>query len=249
MDLILPFKTGDFAEARSFMKGYKGAWFRCKVNDIRVTKSGHLECYLEYIDYPGEEKEWTRVFQKDPACRKQKSSASRQIMLRPPFPQMYRGDQVPEHFPNSDAIEVVCDAWKVGDLIDWLCKDCHWTGKITRLLSEDEVEVELLEPPIGEGGCYDANCKDLRPALDWFLEKGWTVPLSQANGKCWYAARLIRHKSDTEKSSTDEETTSDDEKEEMKKSLKRAVNISQKAQGYSNLKPSSDTNSISKLNN
>jgi hypothetical protein len=31
MDLILPFKIGDFAEARSFVPGFNGAWFRSKV--------------------------------------------------------------------------------------------------------------------------------------------------------------------------------------------------------------------------
>ena len=31
MDLILPFKVGDAVEIRSFRVGYRGAWFRCKV--------------------------------------------------------------------------------------------------------------------------------------------------------------------------------------------------------------------------
>jgi hypothetical protein len=41
------------------------------------------------------------------------------------------------------------------------------------------LQIVLHEPPIGEGGFYDADCKDLRPALEWSLEKGWLVPLSQ----------------------------------------------------------------------
>ena len=28
----LPFKVGQFAEARSFLQGFRGAWFRCKVS-------------------------------------------------------------------------------------------------------------------------------------------------------------------------------------------------------------------------
>jgi hypothetical protein len=31
MDLILPFKVGGVVELRSFDAGYRGAWFRCKV--------------------------------------------------------------------------------------------------------------------------------------------------------------------------------------------------------------------------
>jgi hypothetical protein len=34
MDLILPFKTGDLAEARSLVQGFNGAWFRSKVGQF-----------------------------------------------------------------------------------------------------------------------------------------------------------------------------------------------------------------------
>uniref|UniRef100_A0A452XXV4 Uncharacterized protein n=1 Tax=Aegilops tauschii subsp. strangulata TaxID=200361 RepID=A0A452XXV4_AEGTS len=34
MDLILPFKVGDLAESKSFVKGYTGAWFRSKVGHL-----------------------------------------------------------------------------------------------------------------------------------------------------------------------------------------------------------------------
>jgi hypothetical protein len=62
-------------------------------------------------------------------------------MLRPPFPKWHRGDQVPEHFSKSELIASVYDTWKVGDLVEWLCKDCYWTATIVRLISEDVVEV------------------------------------------------------------------------------------------------------------
>lgn len=29
---VLPFKVGQLAEAKCFAKGYRGAWFRCKVS-------------------------------------------------------------------------------------------------------------------------------------------------------------------------------------------------------------------------
>ncbi|XP_051229167.1 uncharacterized protein [Lolium perenne] len=208
MDLILPFEIGDFAESKTFVEGFRGAWFRSKINDMRVTESGHLEYYLEYIDYTEEANEWVRVFQKNPfnsACQKRKSSAGSQIMLRPPFPKWYRGDQVPKDFPKSKLIASVHDTWKVGDSVEWLCEDCYWTAKVVRLISEDVAEVVLFEPPIGEGGPpHAANHKDLRPALDWSIIEGWTVPLSAVNGKSWHAARLI-HPTDIEESNTDEE--------------------------------------------
>lgn len=48
------FKSGVWGFLKSLMHV---ALFLFQVNDIRVTKSGHLECYLEYIDYPGEGKQ------------------------------------------------------------------------------------------------------------------------------------------------------------------------------------------------
>ncbi|KAM3400671.1 hypothetical protein ACQJBY_005492 [Aegilops geniculata] len=86
----------------------------------------------------------------------------------------------------------------------------------------------LLDPPMGEGGQNPAKKKDLRPALDWSIIKGWTVPVSAAKGKYWQAARLVHPKSDIEDSITDED----------------------EAPGSPIVKrPSSDTSSISKLSN
>jgi hypothetical protein len=45
------------------------------------------------------------------------------------------------------------------------------------------LQLQLPAPPIGEGKCYIANHKDLRPTLEWSLEKGWTVPLAQVNDR------------------------------------------------------------------
>ncbi|XP_048561217.1 uncharacterized protein LOC125542294 isoform X1 [Triticum urartu] len=219
MDLILPFKIGDFAEAKCFDEGFKGAWFRSKIKDMRVTESGHLEYYLEYIDYTEEANEWIGVFQKNPfnqACLEGKSNGSTEIMLRPSFPRWYRGQQAPKHFPKSEVIARVHDTWKVGDWVDWHNKDCYWTGQIIELTSKNVVEVKFLDHPMGEGQQCLAKKKDLRPALDWSIIKGWTVPLSatsysvsiygQAKGKSWQAAHLVHPKSNVEeRSSTDED--------------------------------------------
>jgi hypothetical protein len=88
-------------------------------------------------------KEWIEVFREElnADCRNGKSSVSCQIMIRPPFPQWYRGVQVPEHFPKSELIASVFDTWKVGDWVEWLYDDCYWTAKIVKVLSKDEVKV------------------------------------------------------------------------------------------------------------
>jgi len=180
---------------------------------MRVNESaGYLEYYLDYIDYTSEDKEWVQVFEKNPKSSKKNSKESIQLMIRPSFPQWCYGHEVPEQFPNSVVTAIVDEAWKVGDLVDWLNEGCYWSGKITKLLDEDRVEVKLLAPPIGEGKRYPANRNDLRPTLEWSLINGWTVPLSQANKKSWHVAHLLRHsKSESEKSTSYEELLSDDE--------------------------------------
>ncbi|GJN36105.1 hypothetical protein PR202_gb24941 [Eleusine coracana subsp. coracana] len=118
-------------------------------------------------------------------------------MIRPSFPQWHREDKVPEQLPNNDVIAIVHETWKVGDKVDWCSEGCYWSGIITMFVKSDVVtspsqhyiiteytrifllQVKLLRPPVGEGQCYDANINDLRPTLDWSLEGGWTVPLSQ----------------------------------------------------------------------
>ena len=34
----LPFKVGQLAEAKSFLQGFRGAWFRCKVSILCLLK-------------------------------------------------------------------------------------------------------------------------------------------------------------------------------------------------------------------
>ncbi|KAK3137542.1 hypothetical protein QOZ80_5BG0453720 [Eleusine coracana subsp. coracana] len=251
MDLILPYKIGDLAESRSFVKGYRGAWFRCKINDMRVTESGHFECYLEYTEYPGEKKEWIRLFQKNLTSSKQRSSD--QIMIRPSFPQWHREDKVPEQLPNNDVIAIVHETWKVGDKVDWCSEGCYWSGIITMFVKSDVVTVKLLRPPVGEGQCYDANINDLRPTLDWSLEGGWTVPLSQEKGKSWHVVRLIHYISaESETSDSEEETSSDDGDKGENGGDIQDVQLhmisSNTSPGSSIMKPSSAAKSMSSLN-
>ena len=96
-----------------------------------------LTCYMQFC-FPTD-KEWIRVFQKNTTCSEEQSTD--QIMLRPSFPHWYMKGQVPEQFPDNDVIAIVSESWKVGHMIDWLAEGCYWSGKITKLLNEDMVEV------------------------------------------------------------------------------------------------------------
>ncbi|CAN6326638.1 unnamed protein product [Urochloa humidicola] len=241
MDLVLPFKIGDLAEYKSFLTGYRGAWFRCKIHNRRVNKSaGFLEYYLEYIDYTEEKNEWVRVFEKNPKSSIRKSRESTQLMIRPSFPQWYYGHEAPEQVTDNDVTAIVDEAWKVGDLVDWFNEGCYWSGTITKLLDEDMMEVKLPAPPIGEGKRYHANCNDVRPTLEWSLIEGWTVPLSKVKKKSWHAAHLLQHSRSGEDSSSDDEYG--DNVGGVQESECRVSNI----QGDSVvLAPPSDTNSAS----
>lgn len=106
---------------------------------MRVNDSGYLECYLEYIDYDGEDLDWVAVFQENPASSSQNSKGSTEVMIRPSFPQWYYGHE-PDQLPVSDVTAVVDEAWKVGDMVDWLKDGCYWSGTITKLLKKDMVK-------------------------------------------------------------------------------------------------------------
>ncbi|XP_076893875.1 uncharacterized protein LOC143546003 [Bidens hawaiensis] len=115
-------------------------------------------------------------------------------MVRPPYPAKYHKDNMPPVYSLSDACVVIYGPWKVGNLVDWFSDDCYWTSTIIKVLSDDEVQIELPEYPVGERkneeeGRHVALCKDLRPSLDWSKTKGWTFPLKAGQLPC--DARLI----------------------------------------------------------
>jgi len=230
MDIMLPFKVGDTVESRSFSLGFRGAWFRSKIC-LFCIRQGHLECLLEYLDFTDEKKTWTRLYKVPPGSHKRKSSESRMIMIRPTFPQWYLEHEKPDQLPEASVVAIVSTPWKVGDLIEWWYTDCYWTGKIIELLGDDKVKIALHEEPLGEGGYYDADCKDLRPALDWSLEKGWSVPLSQENGKSWYTAQLIIESTDSGSSSSDEDIEQSCDGEEVRKCLNEPSDMPAEAMG------------------
>ncbi|PIA36504.1 hypothetical protein AQUCO_03400419v1 [Aquilegia coerulea] len=177
----LPFEIGQLAESKTFENGFRGAWFRCKIK--KMNKKKGLQHYLEFFDFPDEKAHWTKVFQKREAER------DMHLMVRPSFPSIYRESQMQDTRATSDVIAIVDDVWKVGDLVDWWFDSCYWCGRITHLLGEDKVMIKLHDPPVGEGQCYEASCKDLRPSLDWSPECGWTLPISSGSEAC---VRLIQ---------------------------------------------------------
>ncbi|CBI36359.3 unnamed protein product, partial [Vitis vinifera] len=171
----LPFKVGQFAEARSFLQGFRGAWFRCKIKEISLRK-GHIGHVLEYIDFPDEKLNWTKLYQKPPISKSKSKEKRRQLMLRPCFPPIYHVSQKPDINTITEVIVLVNDVWKVGDEVDWWTDGCYWSGRVTQLLGYDKVKIDLLPPPNGEGLSYEVFCKDLRPSLDWSPSYGWRVP-------------------------------------------------------------------------
>ncbi|XP_010274847.1 PREDICTED: uncharacterized protein LOC104610075 isoform X3 [Nelumbo nucifera] len=187
----LPFKVGQLAESKSFIKGFRGAWFRCKIKEIgtRKRQTGYM---LEFYDYPDDKEEWTKSYEKPQTHRTKSKGQKMELMVRPCFPPIYHENQMPDASSISEVVAIVDNVWKVGDLVDWWYTDCYWSAKITRILGEDKVQVELPKCPVGEGGSYEALCKDLRPSLDWSPEHGWTVPISKDGETCRYCARLLQ---------------------------------------------------------
>ncbi|KAL5995167.1 hypothetical protein ACLOJK_025225 [Asimina triloba] len=101
-----------------------------------------------------------------------------ELMVRPRFPPCYKESQMPDTRTASEVVVIANDLWKPGDLVDWWSDGCFWSGRVTKLLGKDKVQIQLPEPPIGEGRSYEALRKDLRPSLNWSPENGWTVPAS-----------------------------------------------------------------------
>ncbi|KAK8954468.1 hypothetical protein KSP39_PZI002727 [Platanthera zijinensis] len=177
-DLCLPFKAGQEAESKSFDEGFRGAWFRCKIKRAWNLK-GVLGHRLEYFDYPDEKVKWVRLFNCSPYQKQEFGLHDKmELMLRPSYPPFYHASELPDKLPESDVLVIVNDTWQVGDLIDWWYDGCFWSGRITHILGNGEVQIKLPDPPVGEGLSYRALCKDLRPSLDWSLKDGWMVPLS-----------------------------------------------------------------------
>lgn len=187
----LPFIAGQEVESRSFIPGFRGAWFRCKIIEI-AWRMGQISTSLEYFDFPGEKITWTKIYQASRAYSKKSTKSKKlQLMLRPYFPPVYHESTMPDVNTIVEVVVLVGDVWKVGDLVDWWKDGCYWSGRVTEVLGNEKVKIELPPPPVGEGCSYEVSCKDLRPSLDWSPENGWTVPTTEnENGRT--CARVMK---------------------------------------------------------
>ncbi|KAL3506065.1 hypothetical protein ACH5RR_031447 [Cinchona calisaya] len=189
-DNYYPLEVGQLAEARSFMKGFRGAWFRCKIADIKL-RNGEVYNVLHYLDFPDEKHVWRKLYQIPPRNRKQGTEMKRQIMVRPPLPPINRKSQMCPVTAITDVMVITEGIWNVGDLVDWWKDGCYWSGKVAQVLGNEKAMVELLPPPMGEGWSYEASFSDLRPSLDWSPEDGWTLPTPEDGGNYRKCAQLI----------------------------------------------------------
>ncbi|GJX42210.1 agenet domain-containing protein [Tanacetum coccineum] len=203
----LNFKVGQTCELKSFITGFRGAWFRFKIIDILLKQN---KIKLEYLDYDdGIQTE--KIYEVPPYSRKSNPS-NKQLMIRPCYPLMYHKNTMPSVI--SEVCIVTNGSWKVEDLVDSFGNGCFWSGRVTKVLSEDKVQgyclgsaqshstplvmgllqlhIEYPLPPAGEGKVdetYEAFCKDLRPSLVWSQEEGWILPT--VDGRTAGDAQLI----------------------------------------------------------
>ncbi|MCL7034958.1 hypothetical protein MKW94_015962 [Papaver nudicaule] len=197
-NLPLNFKIGQQVEAKSFEEGYRGAWFRCKIKDCS-KKCSEPTVALDYLDFNDYKNYWINLYEKNQSpVGKPGESKERHLMLRPIYPQIYNQSQMSNVCEISGTVGIVDGTWEVGDLVDWFRNGCYWSARITKLLDEKNVEIQLPEPPMGEGETYKALCKDLRPSLDWSPKLGWTLPVFEVGKDLRRCVRLIHSNSPIE---------------------------------------------------
>ncbi|CAI9261513.1 unnamed protein product [Lactuca saligna] len=177
---VLKFEVGQLAETKTFEKGYRSAWFKCKIKDISLKKNKILP---EYYDFPDEKIKWANMYETPPYGRKSKN-IKKQLMVRPQYPQIYHKNEMPPVNSITEVCVIIDGVWKSGDLVDWFEDDCYWSASIIKILSDERVKIELPKPPAGQGNVYVAFCKDLRPSLDWSPSKGWIVPTMRGRTSC-----------------------------------------------------------------
>ncbi|KAJ4836490.1 hypothetical protein Tsubulata_031397 [Turnera subulata] len=141
-------KVGQMMEERSFLHGFRGAWFRCKIKE--VSGAGYqTKIVVEYPDFP-EQKSLSPMLYRKPNKTK---SAKMELMFRPQYPLMYRESQLLEINTISEEAVIVTDAWKIhllpppageGSSYEASCKDLRpsldWTPEhegISNLTNHD----------------------------------------------------------------------------------------------------------------
>ena len=81
---------------------------------------------------------WEKIYQNNPADGKRKRK-EKILMLHPPFPPIYHESKRPDANTILEAVVLVNDAWKVGDLVDWWKDGCYWSGKVAEVLEDGKL--------------------------------------------------------------------------------------------------------------
>ncbi|KAI3745312.1 hypothetical protein L1987_58423 [Smallanthus sonchifolius] len=103
----LNFEVGQLAEMRSLEYGYRGAWFRCKIEDIVLEQNMILP---DYYDFDPAELQWEKIYQ---ALR---YGNEKQLMVRPQYPSLYNKSEMPSLKSISQAC-VCLEGWRLGRLV------------------------------------------------------------------------------------------------------------------------------------
>ncbi|XP_024527501.1 uncharacterized protein LOC112345304 [Selaginella moellendorffii] len=118
----IPFAVGDEVEEKSYNHGFRGAWFRAKIEKIERLRKD-VYCTLSYFDYEGETT--IPLYQHPPGVP---PSGWREIMLRPKFPEIQ-----------------VIRKWKEGDEADYPWRSARWYGKVVQVIDDHTGVVSLAE--------------------------------------------------------------------------------------------------------
>ncbi|XP_058200561.1 uncharacterized protein LOC131315400 isoform X4 [Rhododendron vialii] len=184
---LLPFKVGQLAESRSFLLGYRSAWFRCKIKETSCKK-GIMEFALEFYDFPDDKVKWTRIYQVPKIGRKRATKVVKMLMLRPQYPPICSESEA--HADTISEVKVARNGvWNVGDLVDWWSDGCYWSGKVTKILDDEKVQEgkENYHPcarlimPLHQGlpiGTVDVGIQNVGAIAGSMLDASFRSPIS-----------------------------------------------------------------------
>lgn len=93
--------------------------------------------------------EWSKLYQVGHGHgqgqgRNKLRTVKKHLMVRPPYPPIYRDNQLPDINSISEVVVVINDVWKVGDLVDWWTDNVYWSGTITEILGEGKYRVKNI---------------------------------------------------------------------------------------------------------
>lgn len=84
---------------------------------------------------------WTELYQRPKGHSEAPGATKPELMVRPSFPPCFSESERPNSYPAADIVAIVEDDREVGDLVDWWCDGCFWSGRVTKILGIDKVQV------------------------------------------------------------------------------------------------------------